>query len=142
MHLPCDRSAADNLMANSESGPQSALAKRRVLVVDDTRAAAYMLGRLLESLGQEVSVCYDAETAMRIALDNAPQIIFSDIMMPHVDGYQFAQQIRADNSFRDVVLIALTGYDGESERQLAYKAGFDHHIVKPVSVQALKDLLK
>ena len=117
-------------------------AKRRVLVVDDTRAAAFMLGRLLESLGQEVSVCYDAETALRVASQCLPEIIFSDILMPDIDGYQLAQQIRAEECFRDVVLVALTGFERESDRQLAYAAGFNYHIVKPVTLQALKNLLQ
>jgi CheY-like chemotaxis protein len=117
------------------------LAKRRVLVVDDTRAAAFMLGRLLETLGQDVSVCYDADTAMRIALEDVPDIIFSDLSMPHISGFQFAEQLRADELFQGTKLVALSGLDQEEDRRLAYQAGFDHHMVKPVSVQALRLLL-
>ena len=120
----------------------ASLAKRRVLVVDDTRAAAFMLGRLLETLGQEVCVCYDAHTALRMASERHPEIIFSDIVMPDIDGYRLAQQIRSEETFRHVTLVALTGFDEESDRQLAYAAGFDHHIVKPVTLQALRSLLQ
>ena len=118
------------------------LSRRRVLVVDDTRAAAFMLGRLLETLGQEVSVCYDASTALRVAAESHPEIIFSDIVMPDIDGYRFAKQIRSEDTFRNVVLIALTGVDQPSDRELAYAAGFDHHLVKPVTLQALKTVLQ
>ena len=138
MHFPLD-TPAGNPKVDSGNG---SLTKRRVLVVDDTRAAAFMLGRLLETLGQEVSVCYDAQTALQMASERRPEIIFSDIVMPEIDGYRFAQQIRSEKNFRHVVLVALTGFEEESDRQLAYAAGFDHHIVKPVSLQALRTVLQ
>jgi CheY-like chemotaxis protein len=138
VHIPVNPPAG-NMTVNCEV---VSLAKRRILVVDDTRAAAFMLGRLLESLGQEVSLCYDAESALRMATTCCPEIIFSDIVMPNVDGYQLAQQIRAEENFRNVMLVALTGYDHESDRHQAYAAGFNHHIVKPVTLQALRSLLQ
>ena len=139
--LPGDEPAVNAPIGDGGASSRG-LARRRVLVVDDTRAAAFMLGRLLETLGQDVSVCYDAETGMRVALDQQPEIIFSDIAMPHIDGYQFARLLRADVVFQHVKLVALTGFNGENERQLAHDAGFDHHIVKPVSLQALRGLLE
>lgn len=142
MAMPRNLTPTDDSIASCNSAASAALAKRRVLVVDDTRAAAFLLGRLLETLGQEVVVCYDAETAMRLALQNLPDIIFSDIAMPHMDGYEFAQRIRADDALRQVTLVALTGFDQERDRLLAYEAGFNHHVVKPVSVQALRSLLQ
>ena len=141
MSLPGDDPAVNASVADG-GGSSCRLARRRVLVVDDTRAAAIMLGRLLEALGQDVSVCYDAETGMRVASERLPEIIFSDIAMPHIDGYQFARLLRADETFRQVKLVALTGFNGESERRLAHDAGFDHHIVKPVSLRALRSLLE
>lgn len=122
--------------------PQAPLVKRRIVVVDDTRAAAFILGRLLESLGQDVHVCYDAPTALELARQLLPEIIFSDIAMPEVDGYQFARQLRADPAMQRVVLVAMTGYGSESDRQMAHAAGFNHHLVKPITKQALQELLE
>ena len=136
-----NRPGPDDSQSQSDAVVDTANAKRRIVVVDDTRASAFMLGRLLELLGHDVSVCYDAQSALQSALDNPPEIIFSDIAMPDVDGYQFAQQVRAQSSLRKVKLVALTGYDSESDRQLAYAAGFDHHLVKPVTFEALQSLL-
>ncbi|MGN6545948.1 MAG: response regulator [Aureliella sp.] len=121
--------------------PQTPLARRRIVVVDDTRAAALILGRLLESLGQEVHVCFEARSAFELSRQILPDVIFSDISMPEVDGYQFARQLRADTALKDVTLVAMTGYGLESDRQLAHQAGFDHHLVKPISKQALQELL-
>lgn len=121
--------------------PQAPLARRRIVVVDDTRAAALILGRLLESLGQEVHVCFEARSALELSRQILPDVIFSDISMPEVDGYQFARQLRADAALKDVTLVAMTGYGLESDRQLAHQAGFDHHLVKPISKQALQELL-
>jgi CheY-like chemotaxis protein len=95
----------------------------------------------LESLGQEVRVCYDAASALATARADIPDIIFSDIAMPQVDGYQLAHQVRSDPLFDRVVLIALTGYGEDSDRQLAREAGFQHHLVKPVSIQSLESVL-
>jgi CheY-like chemotaxis protein len=121
---------------------QEPLARRRIVVVDDTRAAALILGRLLESLGQEVHVCYDATSALDIARQLVPDFIFSDIAMPEVDGYQLAQRLRAEPALERIVLVAMTGYGLESDRQQAHEAGFNFHLVKPVSKQALQELLQ
>jgi CheY-like chemotaxis protein len=123
------------------SDSQAPLVRRRIVVVDDTRAAAFMLGRLLESLGQEVHVCYDAVAGLELVRQLLPDMVFSDIAMPQVDGYQFAQQLRADAALQRVTLVAMTGYELESDRQLAHEAGFHHHLVKPVSKQMLHTLL-
>lgn len=120
---------------------QAPLARRRIIVVDDTRAAAYILGRLLETLGQEVYLCYDAPSALDLAREIGPDVIFSDIAMPEVDGYQFAEQVRADTGLDHVLLVAMTGYGLESDRRRAQEAGFNHHLVKPISKQALHNAL-
>lgn len=114
---------------------------RDILVVDDTRASAFMLARLLETLGQKVQVCYDAESALAMVKQRRPDLIFSDIAMPHIDGYEFAQRLRADPALQGITLVALTGYGQESDRRLSKEAGFDHHLVKPISVQSLRSLL-
>lgn len=117
------------------------LPKHRILIVDDTRAAAFILARLLQSLGQHVESCYDGECALEMARKLVPDFIFSDIAMPQLDGYQLARRLRADPALKHITLVALTGYGDENDRRLTREAGFDHHLVKPVSMQALRAVL-
>jgi CheY-like chemotaxis protein len=132
------RSSAAQPMRAQEGKPP----RWRVLVVDDTRPAAFLLGKLLEALGQDVEICYDAASALDAARKSKPDFIFSDIVMPHMDGYQLARQLRSDEMLRDVTLVALTGYGHESDRLKSEEAGFHHHLVKPVSVATLQALFQ
>ena len=72
---------------------------------------------------------------------NRPDVIISDIAMPHMDGFQLARQVREIPEFDGVTLVALTGYGQESDRRQAQEAGFDFHLVKPVGLAALQELL-
>ncbi len=114
---------------------------RRILVVDDTRAAVYILGRLLEALGQEVRTAGSAAAALNMIQQERPDVIISDIAMPKMDGYELAHHLRQMPGMEGVVLVALTGYGQDSDRKHARDSGFDYHLVKPVSLNALQELL-
>jgi CheY-like chemotaxis protein len=114
---------------------------RRILAVDDTRAAAFTLAKLLEKMGQRVWTAADGDAALQIARTERPEVIISDIAMPNMDGYELARQLRQEPGFERVVLVALTGFGQESDRERAREAGFDHHLIKPVDVAALQELL-
>jgi PAS domain S-box-containing protein len=114
---------------------------RRILVVDDTRAAAHMLGKLLESLGQEVQTVNDGATALDSVRTFRPDLVISDIGMPKMDGYALARALRGNAESQDLTLVALTGFGQESDRLVAREAGFDFHLVKPVSLSELQSLL-
>src|SRR5207344_2849122 len=86
------------------------LPKRRILVVDDTQAAVYILGRLLETLGQEVRTASSGTAALESAQQERPDVVISDIAMPHMDGYELANRLRQLPGMQCVVLVALTGY--------------------------------
>jgi PAS domain S-box-containing protein len=117
------------------------LPRRRILVVDDTEAGLYTLAKLLATLGQDVQTAPDAESALDAARAARPDVVISDIGMPGMDGYELARQLRREADLAGVVLIALTGYGQDSHRQAALDAGYDYHLVKPVSLNALQDLL-
>ena len=141
VRLPIDAAATARL---EDAGPETeidSLARRRIVVVDDTRVAAHVLGRLLESLGQDVSVAYDARSALELVRSERPHVLVSDIAMPDMDGYELARRIRASGDHMGITLVALTGYGQDSDRQRAYAAGFDFHLVKPVGIAALRELL-
>ena len=117
------------------------LPPRTVLVVDDEPSSAYTLGKLLELMGQCARTASDGAAALAEIEASRPDVIISDIAMPHMDGFEFARRVRANPAFRGVTLVALTGFGQESDRRQAQEAGFDRHLVKPVSIAALQDLL-
>jgi PAS domain S-box-containing protein len=120
---------------------QPPVARRRILVVDDNMDAAVMLAAVLALGGHETRTVHDGITAMATAGDYRPDVIFLDIGMPLVDGYETAKRIRAQPWGRDTVLVALTGWGQAEDRRRSHEAGFDHHLVKPASATAIADLI-
>jgi CheY-like chemotaxis protein len=118
-----------------------AVPKHRVLVVDDVTASADTLALLLNAIGQEVEVRHDGPSALEIAAQQRPDVIFLDIAMPGMDGYEVARQMRADPKLDGVSLVALTGYGQEEDRRRALNAGFNYHLVKPTSIELLAQVL-
>jgi PAS domain S-box-containing protein len=119
----------------------AAARKRRVLVVDDNRDAADSLGILLRFAGVEVHVAHDGSAALEAMRAFQPEIVILDLGMPGMDGYDVARRIRQQGKYEDVVLIALTGWGQPEDRKRSNEAGFDHHLVKPVELDALQALL-
>ncbi|HKO89405.1 MAG TPA: response regulator [Burkholderiales bacterium] len=113
----------------------------RILVVDDNRDSAESLQILLSLLGNEVSVAYDGQQAVEMAESARPQVIFLDIGLPIMNGYDAARAIREQPWGRDINLIALTGWGQEDDQLRAREAGFDRHFVKPVAFESLTDVL-
>jgi CheY-like chemotaxis protein len=113
---------------------------RRVLVVDDTRDSAFILSKLLEILGHRVLTATSAAAALESARRQRPDVVISDIAMPDMDGYELARRLRREAGMEGVVLVALTGYGQDGDRQRAKEAGFDQHVVKPVSLETLQML--
>jgi PAS domain S-box-containing protein len=114
---------------------------RRIVVVDDTRAAVDTLARLLEKMGQQVRTANDAATALELVRKERPDLVISDLAMPNMNGFELAQRLRQDPALSGLVLVALTGYGQESSRRQAKEAGFDYYLVKPVSLEALETML-
>jgi CheY-like chemotaxis protein len=109
--------------------------------VDDNADAAEMLGAFLELEGYEVVVAHSGPEALDRAFTDRPDTILMDIGMPAMDGYEVARRLRQDPALAQVVLIALTGYGQEEDRERSRQAGFDHHLAKPVQVEDLLRLL-
>ena len=124
--------------ANGAAPPPKPL---RVLVVDDNVDAAEMLAMFLEASGHEVLVEYGATPALERARAQAPDVCLLDIGLPGIDGKELAQRLREQPETADAVLIAVTGYGQEHDRQAALAAGFQHHLVKPVDPAKLVALL-
>ena len=98
------------------------------------------LALLLRAVGQDASTANDGPTAIEWVHENKPDIVFLDVAMPGMDGFEAARRIR-DTAIHDVTLVALSGYGQESDRRQAFAAGFNHYLTKPVSIEALRELL-
>jgi CheY-like chemotaxis protein len=125
----------------SASGP--GYPRRRILVVDDNVDSAKSLARLLARLyGQEVRVAHDGPEALSIADEFRPEVVLLDIGLPGMDGNEVARRLRVRPEFEGVLIVALTGWGQESDVERSRAAGFDHHLVKPASPEAILELLK
>ena len=118
------------------------LPRHKVLVADDNVDFANSLQCVLESLGQQVTVVHDGLAALEAAGRLQPGFIFLDIGMPGLDGYEVASRLRHQFATTDAVIVAITGWGQEKDRERAREAGFDHHLVKPAGVEELTALLR
>jgi signal transduction histidine kinase/ActR/RegA family two-component response regulator len=119
----------------------SPLPPRRVLIVDDNRDAASSLSLLLKLLGCEVAVANQGADALALLPSFRPAVILLDIGMPGMDGYEVARRIRERPEFREVLLIALTGWGQQEDRRRTAEAGFDYHLIKPADPNEIETLL-
>ncbi|HEV8408918.1 MAG TPA: CHASE3 domain-containing protein [Gemmatimonadaceae bacterium] len=119
-----------------------ALAKgRRVLIADDNRDSADTLASMLEMVGHDVRICYDGVNALTQAELFRPEIMLLDIGMPVLNGLELAARIRERPWGADIRLIALTGWGQPEDVKRSQRAGFDHHLVKPVELARLQELI-
>jgi CheY-like chemotaxis protein len=116
--------------------------RRRVLIVDDNVDAARMLAMYLEVVGHEVMVEHSAGIALERTGTAHPDVCILDIGLPEIDGNTLARMLRARSATAGALLIALTGYGQEQDRERAMAAGFDHFLVKPVDAGAMLDLIE
>jgi PAS domain S-box-containing protein len=142
VRLPLAQAGAPQLAAPvpaaASAAPGSGL---RVLVVDDNRDAAETLSALLDLLGHTAPVANDGHQALRMMPSFRPQVVFLDIGMPGLSGYEVAAEIRRDPQFAGVKLVALTGWGGASDRAKSAGAGFDLHLTKPANLEAIGEVL-
>lgn len=114
----------------------------KLLVVDDNRDGAITLATLLRLEGHDVRVAYSGEEALRIIGEYRPSMVFLDLGMPVIDGYELARRIRQRPELADVVLTALTGWGQEQDRLRTTEAGFDYHFTKPMELSVLRELIQ
>jgi PAS domain S-box-containing protein len=137
IRLPLSAGAPAAEVAASSAGP----VRRRILVIDDNRDAADSLALMLRADGHEVRAGFSAEDALALARDWRPEVLLLDIGLPVMDGYEVARRLRADAPTAGLRLVALTGYGQPQDIQRSAAAGFDAHLVKPVSLQALAEAI-
>ena len=113
----------------------------RILVVDDDRDTADTMAKLIQSLGFETRAVYDGQRAIDEVVNFQPDMVLLDIGMPFLDGYETVQQIRQKRANAHMILVAVTGWSRDEDKRRAYEVGFDLHVVKPMSVDTLKEIL-
>ena len=114
----------------------------RVLVDDDYADAAAVLALMLRLDGHEVRTAGDGRSALREVAADPPDVVFCDIGLPDMDGYEVARRVRETIGPGRTALVALTGRGSDEDRARSRAAGFDHHLVKPVDPQEVEDMLR
>ena len=114
---------------------------RRILVVDDIADVADTLAMLLTATGHQTQVAYDGPNAITAVRAFRPEVVLLDIGLPGMSGLEVARHLRREPKGSKLLVVAVTGYDQAEDRLQSKEAGFDHHLVKPVSPQALEELL-
>jgi CheY-like chemotaxis protein/anti-sigma regulatory factor (Ser/Thr protein kinase) len=113
----------------------------RVLVIDDNRLSAESAAMALRLMGHEITTAYDGIEGIEVAKTFKPDVILLDIGLPKLSGYETARRLREQSWGKSIVLIAVTGYGQDEDRQRALAAGFDYHMVKPVNFGELEQKL-
>jgi PAS domain S-box-containing protein len=124
--------------ASSDPG---AIERHRVLIVDDNRDAAETMAMVLDMGGHEVLLAYDGQTAIEMVKRHDPAVVFLDIGMPGMNGYETAAVLRALPGAQARLLVALTGWGSAADQARSLEAGFDHHLTKPVDIGKVQHVL-
>ncbi|GAB5440747.1 MAG: hypothetical protein Fues2KO_10960 [Fuerstiella sp.] len=111
-----------------------------IVVIDDQPAVAKMLGRLVEAMGHKVTLAFSADEGIEVAEKQRPNIVFSDICMPDKSGYEVAEALRASPKLQSSMIVAMTGNGQPDDVVQAIESGFHKHLVKPASMDTLKEL--
>lgn len=114
---------------------------KRILIVEDNEDSALSLKMLLEALGYTADVVHDGEGAVAAAAARPPNVILMDIGLPKMSGYEAARRIRAASRDGTIMIVALTGWGQEADRRQSLEAGIDHHLVKPLDLEKLRQIL-
>ena len=117
------------------------MAALKVLIVDDNVDVAQTMGWMLETIGHDYRMVHESKLAVQTAQDYRPDAILLDIGMPGMDGYAVCRALREQTLFDDTVIIAQTGWGQTQARAAPGESGFNHHLVKPVTMDRLEELL-
>ncbi|HET6337768.1 MAG TPA: response regulator [Polyangiales bacterium] len=141
VRLPLDQEAKA-LDVAADAAPKATNGRRlSIVLIDDSEDIRELMADLLRGWGHHVEVAADGESGSELALRSRPDVAFVDIGLPRLDGYGVAEHLRAKLSRERLRLVAMTGFGQESDKRRALDAGFDLHIVKPASIEALKRAL-
>jgi len=141
VELPLAASQPTRVEAPAQAPAGAPGAELRILVADDNQDAADTLSVLLEMMGHAVRHVNDGEAAVKAAQEFDPHLVLLDIGMPKLNGYEACKRIRVLPGGSNRTLVAVTGWGQPEDRRSSNEAGFDHHLVKPLDLQALSGLV-
>jgi PAS domain S-box-containing protein len=141
VRLPLMKEGAVGRQAPTTGDGPATTSKRRILIVDDNHDSAMSLGMMLNLMGNDTRIAHDGLAAVEAAGEFRPDIILLDIGLPKLNGYEACRRIREQPWSKGMVIVALTGWGQEEDRRRSAEAGFNHHMVKPVEVDALEKVL-
>jgi PAS domain S-box-containing protein len=138
---PSDAGGPEPQTTFAAAPPRSSTSGRRVLVVDDNVDGAECLAKMLQLCGHQTRTAHSGPEALDAAQPFNPEVVFLDIGLPGMNGYEVAKRLRGEPSLRGTVLVALTGWGTEDNKRESKEAGFDFHLTKPVAVAAIENIL-
>ena len=141
VRLPVGTAVSGDPDATVPRRVRSTGASRRVLVVDDNTDAAHLMGEVLRMRGHDAHLAHDGASAVALAAQILPEIVLQDLGLPDQDGYEVAARIQNELGLTDCLLVAVTGYGQEHHRARSAQTGFSHHVVKPIDLDQLDQIL-
>jgi len=142
VRLPLLAAAGDAASGPSASQEPAKPGQLQVLVVDDNTDAAESLGVLLDIEGHAAHIAHTGAEALQVAQTRPLDVVFLDIGLPDMTGYDVAKRMRMLPSMQKTLLVALTGWGTQDDRQRTRDAGFDRHLTKPAELPAVEELLR
>jgi CheY-like chemotaxis protein len=142
VRLPLAPAAADTGIASAPCTTKVRSSGRRILVVDDNADGAETLAMLLKLSGHETMTAGDGASALAMVRARQPEVVFLDIGLPKMDGYEVARRIRADPATVGILLVAVTGWGSEDDKRKSKAAGFDVHLTKPLGAEVVAEVLE
>jgi signal transduction histidine kinase/ActR/RegA family two-component response regulator len=137
VQLPLSRLPFTQPIVPTSKSPRASVVSKRVLIVDDNQDAASMMALLMGKWGHEIHVANDGQAALELGARVKPEIVLMDIGMPVMDGHVACEHMRKTEWGRKALIVALTGWGQEEDTRRSQEAGFDHHLVKPISSEVL-----
>jgi PAS domain S-box-containing protein len=142
VHLPLGTTEPIPIEVMGPAKARTAEGGLEVMIIDDNQDVADSCATLLELSGHRVRTAYTAHQGLELAEGLQPEVMLLDIGLPDMSGYELATVIRATPWGRGTTLVAVTGWGQEADRERAFRSGFDHHLTKPISTDALESLLQ
>ena len=142
VHLPTISDDTETAVAEAPREQTASGGGLRILIVEDNEALAQTTGWMVEMLGHDYRLAGNGKDAMAMAADYLPNVVMMDIGLPGMNGYDLCAAMRAEPHLKDTIFIAQTGWGQDEHRQRAREAGFHHHMVKPLYLEALEALLR
>ena len=120
---------------------ENAMMACRILLIDGNHDFTKLMVRLLICMGHQAGSCHDGHAGLLMAETWRPDVIFCDIGLPKLNGYEVARRIRQNKALKDIRLVALSGYAASRDVELSLLAGFHQHIAKPIPLGTLRKTL-